>query len=113
MLRVATAAFRYAGPDRLDISRKVGSVFGPSWPLLREAKQLMRTDPRAAWDYYVPRYLDEMRQCWRVHRGAWLALLDRERVVLVCYCPLPGRCHRSLLAGILAKLGAVLEGEVG
>jgi len=90
-LRVATAPFRYSGPDRLDITRKGGSPFAPSWPLLTEAKAMMRTDPRAAWDFYAPRYVDEMRRSWREHRGEWLALLDRERVVLVCYCPLPGK----------------------
>lgn len=38
--------------------------------------------------------------------------LARSRVVLVCYCTDPTRCHRSLLAGILGKLGADVRGEL-
>jgi len=111
-LRVATAPFRYSGPDRLDITRKGGSPFGPSWQLLTEAKRRMARDPSGAWAFYAPRYVDEMRRSWRAHRAAWQGLLARERVVLVCYCPMPGNCHRSLLAGILLKLGGLFECEV-
>ena len=45
--------------------------------------------------------------------AAWTALLACERVVLCCYCTDPERCHRSLLARILGKLGAHVEGEIG
>lgn len=34
------------------------------------------------------------------------------RMVLVCYCADAERCHRRVLAGILAKLGAVDRGEL-
>ena len=46
------------------------------------------------------------------NRAAWDALLARDSVTLVCYCPKPDRCHRALLARILEKLGAQFTGEV-
>ena len=48
----------------------------------------------------------------KVERAAWDALLARPAVVLVCYCTDPARCHRRVLAELLAKLGAVDLGEV-
>lgn len=64
------------------------------------------------WSLYAPAYAAEMRLSFREHRQAWDKLLKRPRVVLVCYCPDRERCHRGLLAGILAKCGAVDKGEL-
>lgn len=116
-----------------------GEVFAPSWAILRpamdartEGEQLIRfaSQPdlapillegyriRAAeldaeaWAIYVPAYTAEMRQSYRAHRVAWDGLLARSRVVLVCYCTDPARCHRTLLAGFLGKLGADVRGEM-
>jgi len=66
---------------------------------------------RATWALYVEAYTAEMRESYRTQRPAWTALLARESVTLVCYCTDPARCHRTLLAGIFAKLGAINEGE--
>lgn len=66
-----------------------------------------------AWALYVEAYRSEMRESYRTQRAAWRALLARESVTLVCYCADPARCHRTLLAGILAKLGATVAGERG
>ncbi len=65
-----------------------------------------------AWIAYREDFLAEMRESYVRERSAWLALLARERVVLTCYCPDVDRCHRGLLAGILAKLGAKRGGEL-
>ena len=69
----------------------------------------------AEWNDYVLAYTDEMRDSYRRRRAAWDALLERPRVVAVCYCAVtPARpwCHRRVLAGILAKLGATDRGEI-
>ena len=63
------------------------------------------------WALYAQAYTLEMRESYRTQRPAWDALLARESVTLVCYCTDPARCHRTVLAGILAKLGAINEGE--
>ena len=49
-----------------------------------------------------------MRAAYGRNRRPFDQLLARESVTLVCYCPSPERCHRSLLAEILVKLGARL-----
>lgn len=133
-LRVHTARISYAGVDRLDITRKSakadGIAFAPSWIILNPTLTLLRNTVAihngddgeaqcravilagAAWDLYREAYTLEMRESYRRHRPVWDALLARERVVLVCYCTDARRCHRSVLAEILAKLGAINEGEL-
>ena len=64
------------------------------------------------WAAYVPAYRLEMLASYRAHRAAWEALLARPRVVLCCYCGSSTWCHRRLLAGYLAKLGATDGGEL-
>ncbi len=110
ILSVYTARITYAGPDRLDVSRKSGeAVFAPSWDLLRAA--LPKLGGTLPWEEYVDRYTAEMRVSYREHRAAWDALLARDVVTLVCYCVDPLRCHRTVLAAILGKIGADARGE--
>jgi len=75
---------------------------------LRRAADALEED---AWELYVPRFRREMLASYDAQRGAWDALLRRARVVLVCFCPRRERCHRGLVAGYLARLGAVDGGE--
>lgn len=130
-LHVYTSRISYGGPDRLDVTRKgndpFGVTFAPSWELLRRgtaargrAKRMV-DDGREkegcfaavmAWDDYRCHYIAEMRQRYRTHRDKWDRLLKRERVVLCCYCVVPKMCHRTVLAELLVKLGAVYEEEI-
>jgi hypothetical protein len=137
---VYTARISSRDQDAFDITAKSGGVqgapFAPSWEILRPALAARtqalamiaesKREPQhrtfhegralaiedAAWAAYVPAYRLEMLASWRQHRAAWEALLARRRVVLVCYCTDPARCHRRLLAGFLAKMGAVDQGEL-
>jgi hypothetical protein len=113
-LVVYTARVTYAGADRLDVTRKsggaLGVVFAPSWALLRP-HLAARREGRDTWDAYAPMYRAEMVASYRAHRAAWDALLAREVATLCCYCTDPARCHRTLLAGFLARLGADARGE--
>lgn len=110
-------------PDYLDVSlqgnlrrlhRGIGRSFAPSphllYPFLTKRKSGALTD--ADWARYVERYAAEMRLSYRERRSAWDELLSWERVVLLCFCTDPERCHRRVLAGILAKLGATDCGEL-
>lgn len=106
-LVVHTARVDYGGPWRIDITRRGGSVFAPSWILLESGQKGW-----ISWDEYRERYYDEMRKSYRAHRDKWLQLLARPCAVLVCFCPDPAECHRSLLADILGKLGARVAGEL-
>lgn len=116
-MEVWTARISTKDPDRFDITRKSGDpVFAPSWALLGPLIQSRReghhqSDPE--WKQYAATYLKEMAKSRRLNPAAWEALLARQRVVLVCYCSVnPKRCHRRILARILASMGAVDRGEL-
>ncbi len=118
-LRVYTASIKHRGEDdAFDVSRgsggEAGAPFAPSQPLLQRywrVKREARAD-RKAWGVYATAYAQEMVASRAKHPDAWAALLARSRVVLCCYCPSGERCHRRLLAEILATLGATDEGEL-
>lgn len=107
-----TARISYRGPNRLDVTRKGGSIFGPSWPLLNLANA-----GGLRWPDYVCAYTAEMRMSWQRHRDQWLRLLRQSTVVLCCYCQNARRCHRTVLAELLIMaagregLGAMYCGE--
>jgi uncharacterized protein YeaO (DUF488 family) len=117
-LHVHTARLSYAGPGRLDITRSAveldpftpGFAFAPSRVIVGWVKRGV-----IEWEgtpgSYVELYTREMRESYRRHRGVWDALLALDEVTLVCFCVNPARCHRTLLAALLVKLGAVYEGE--
>ncbi len=114
---IHTARVSYRGDDRLDVTRKSagpeGLPFAPSWSILSPMLALRKTggELAAAWPKYVADYTAEMRRCYREQRPAWDAVLARTEVTLVCYCTFPEHCHRTVLAEILAKLGAANHGE--
>lgn len=136
-LIVHTSRISSRDPDRFDITRKsggpLGTPFAPSWEILTPALAAMKRADRiarggyegpkqaeqiraTAWTRYAVEYRREMLRSHCEHAPAWRDLLARERVVLCCYCveqPLiPLRCHRTLLAGYLGKMGAEVRGEL-
>jgi hypothetical protein len=131
-LRAFTARMGSRDPDWLDITlrgnqkrvasgywrhghRNMGMVFAPSPQLLQFYLDMRRAGeltPRA-WGDYVARYTRLMRESYVAHRPAWDRLLALPRVVLLCFCTDPERCHRTVLArDILPKLGAEYCGEI-
>lgn len=118
-LVVHTARVTYRGPDRLDITRKGATgpavAFAPSWKIVAPILQLRREGDvgaeERAWPGYVEAYTREMRNSYRGNFPVWAWLLNEREVTLLCYCMNPERCHRTLLAGFLGKLGAELRGE--
>lgn len=117
-----------------------GIMFAPSWAILRPALEarrkaeenrkiadnypiVMGNEARsvrgaadriedAAWAVYVLAYRAEMQESYRARRDVWAHMLAAPRRVLVCYCTDAARCHRTLLAGYLGKLGADVRGEL-
>lgn len=137
-LHVFTARYSTRDPDRLDITRMgcdrarkankpaPGEFLAPSWEILKPAlawrrafeercKEQNLDENTEYFRIYRERYREEMLTSWRRRRSEWEALLARERVVLVCFCPVAAYCHRTIAAGFLAspRLGAVHEGEIG
>jgi uncharacterized protein YeaO (DUF488 family) len=122
-LVVYTARISTRDPDRFDVTRKGAHDWAkktgrpeheaPSHPFAPSIGLLMATKRgELSFGEYEPRYLAEMRQSYRRHRSAWSDLLARARVAIFCYCVDPLACHRSLLADILGKLGAHVQGEL-
>lgn len=123
-LEVWTARISTRDPDRFDVTRKGAwqwskktkrpEMDAPSHPFAPSIGLLMRAKRgELSFGEYDPLYIAEMRRSYRMNREAWMALIARGRVAIFCYCVDPAECHRSLLAGILGKLGADVHGELG
>ena len=123
-LLVSTGRMGIRDPDYLDVTlqgnmrradqgergghRGVGIVFAPSpellYPFLSKRRHGGLTE--LDWDDYRLRYRAEMRAGYKHHRSAWELVLSWDRVVLLCFCSDPIRCHRFLLADYFVALGA-------
>lgn len=74
-------------------------------------------DEAGEWAWYARHYRAAMlagygtRSMPGLHRAAWERLLSMESATVVCFCGSPDGCHRGLLAGYVARLGAVYAGE--
>lgn len=106
----------YKGDDALDVTRGTadaahergevafGEPFAPSRELLDWGLAACREGRREQiWAEYAERYRGEMRMSLRREREAWASLLERESVTLVCFCDTAERCHRTVLADLLAS----------
>ena len=116
MLQVYTARLTYQGSDRLDISKKgkdpTGSIFAPSAPLVEKVQKAYRSGGAFdSWRTYDREYQIEMGGSYLTNKAQWEDLLGHSSVTLVCYCPDPDKCHRSVLARILVGYGAQDMGE--
>lgn len=129
-MRLFSSKISYDGEDRFDITRKSGGErgmpFAPREEMFRDAvrrkmarrARLTRVSQgthveqvRAEWEAYAKDYEQWLLESQKRYPEAWRALLARPEVTIVCYCEVPARCHRSLLAHRLIELGAVYEGE--
>jgi uncharacterized protein YeaO (DUF488 family) len=82
----------------------------PSAPLVAWALSTEWTPAR--WRQYEKRYRAEMSKPAAQHLIAALAAISRVGDFSVgCYCEDAARCHRSLLASLLAAAGAVIAAD--
>jgi uncharacterized protein YeaO (DUF488 family) len=93
---------------------KAAETWDDWWPDLGPSRELLdqfHGKGGAAplpWEEYVPRYFDEMQgrtQMWRIRDLARRAAAG-ETITLLCSsaCTDPARCHRTLLAGLVAAM---------
>ncbi len=107
-LEVYTSRVSYRGRDRFDITVKSGvEAFAPTWGMVRGFKNGSISE-----EDYTEKYLEMMRKSKEERPEIWRELLEKDRVVLVCYCKAGEFCHRLLLADILVEEGAVYCGEI-
>lgn len=111
-----TARISTKDKDAFNVTWKSGErAFAPSIKILGPMLDIRREGRAvsdAEWKAYVLAYAAEMKQSYAKHRYLWDELLARDRVVLTCYCNDSDRCHRTVLARILARLGGTFCGEL-
>lgn len=119
---IHTAQMAIKDPDAVDIT--VGSGLGGPGECLAPLKEMVYGHKSGNGDErfqgyaplddasYTAQYLDLLRDRYRRDPAPLKALLERERLVLKCYCASDCFCHRLLAADVLVKIGASIGIEV-
>jgi uncharacterized protein YeaO (DUF488 family) len=55
-------------------------------------------------DQYTEKYLDLLRQRYRANEQAFIELIQRPQLVLLCYCRSGVFCHRHIALDVLEKI---------
>lgn len=79
--------------------RSGNALFAPSWEMVRTYKAGELSE-----EEYTKQYYEKMRDSFRNNRDKWLALFQKEKLALACYCGPDKFCHRLLLKAILLKI---------
>lgn len=104
-ITICTAQMGVTDEDTLDITIKSansseGRCLAPTWDLVRAIK-----DGRIDWRKYERDYTTLLRQRYAEHPLPFHQILERDRVVLKCYCGTDhAECHRHLALDILEKI---------
>ena len=80
----------------------VGKLFAPEWEMVQASKA-----GEITWEEYTAQYTELMRKRYRENRVAFRDVCRMGEIVLLCYCSRKkkgSKCHRYLLADILAKV---------
>jgi len=109
MLKVYTGCIKNYTPYNFDVTRKSGHlVFAPTWEIINDYK-----DGYITKEDYTRQYIAMLIESYENYREEWEELLQRDLVVLVCYCKHHiSFCHRYILAKFLKVLGAEYLGEI-
>ena len=104
---IHTSRYHYNGPDRLDITGKsrdpYGQIAEPTWPMVWAWKRGKWT-----WSQYKRAYRELLFKSEQEHPAEWNNVVLREHVVLVCFCPAFGHCHRYEFAQwLVCRYGAI------
>ena len=105
-----TSTIRYSGENRLDVSVKSsneGRIFAPTWDMVNDVRIGKISEKE-----YVDLYKQMMRDSYITFKDKWTEFLNKEHLVLCCYCTPLTFCHRYILSDIFMKLGAEYKGEV-
>jgi uncharacterized protein YeaO (DUF488 family) len=121
-LTILTAQMAVSDPDAVDIT--AGSGLGGPGECLAPLKEMVyghkagngderfQGYPPLSDDEYTARYLALLRERYSRDSSTFRNLLERERLVLKCYCAEGQFCHRLLAAEVLQKIGASMNIEV-
>ena len=118
MTILATSRINTDDPDALNITVKSastpeGKALAPTWDMVMKSKR-----GEITWEQYTERYLDLLRKRYAQDKTPFLNILNRDRVVLTCYCTDWKHCHRFLAMQVLQKIAVhhgytiTLDGEL-
>jgi hypothetical protein len=104
---VYTSRIGYRGEAGLDTTVKsangIGEIFAPTWALVGGHKRWQGytalTDQQ-----YTEIYLDLLRNRYRANEQAFIELIQRPQLILLCYCRSGVFCHRHLALDVLDKI---------
>lgn len=118
MCKIYTSRIAYRGADRLDTTVKsgvgLGKLLAPTWELVGGVKrhETQNRDPRwlkyapLTHDQYTDGYYALLRDRYKAALAPFMQLIQRERLVVCCYCAAETFCHRHLAVDILSKISA-------
>lgn len=104
---VYTSRIGYRGQSGLDITVKsakgIGEILAPTWTLVGGYKHwhgyAVLTDQQ-----YTELYLDLLRSRYRANEQAFIELIQRPQLILLCYCRSGVFCHRHIALDVLEKI---------
>ena len=76
----------------------LGALFAPDWSYVRACQTGKITD-----EQYTKKYHQDMLASYHANKAAWLEVLNKAELVLVCFCRPDKFCHRHLLVKYLTK----------
>jgi hypothetical protein len=102
--QVYTAPAAYRGDDRVDLRAGTTDLAGRLFAIPAELAGCgRRLTSDKSWDERRARYIDALRESYRTHRAAWLALRERREITFVCDCGERGWCLARVAAEILVR----------
>lgn len=109
MTTIYTSDIHYRGNNKLNVTKATGIVtFAPTWNIITGLHQHTLSETE-----YQEQYLDTMKLSYKTNTSMWQSMiLDKDEVVLCCYCLPNSFCHRYLLAAILKGMGCKYQGEL-
>ena len=109
MTKIYTSEIHYTGEDKLDITVGTGTrIFAPTGSMV-----INYHDHKLSEMEYHEQYLDKMRLSYKMGKNAWHRLiLDKDTVVICCFCLPDAFCHRYILVSILQGMGCEYCGEL-
>lgn len=104
-----TSLIAYRGTDRLDTTVKSGAGLGrllaPTWTLVGGIKHWNGYTP-LTHEQYIDQYYTLLRARYKADPTPFFQLLERDQLVICCYCTVGTFCHRHFAVDILSKIAA-------
>jgi len=104
---ICTSRVGYQGPSGLDVTVKsatgIGQLLAPTWALVGGYKHWQGYLPLTE-QQYTDKYLALLRARYLANEEAFIEIIQREHLVLLCYCRAGVFCHRHLALDVLEKI---------